>query len=915
MAIRTRTFVPAIVLMLLLSHHAGLCSQPPKAKDSDIAKLPAKIAPFFRPPPEFAEDYGDYRPVLKFDDGSPVKTPADWQKRRAEIMQTWRRLIGSWPPLIDKPKLEYLAKEQREDFTQHQVRVEIAPNQQTVMGYLLVPDGRGPFPAVLVVYYDAETAAGLARQADGGQGKELRDFALQLARRGFVTLSIGTPDFCSLRPPYKPLYEFTKGETQLQPLSALAYVAANCYNCLANRPEVDPARIGIVGHSYGGKWAMFASGLYEKFACAVWSDPGIVFDETRPNVNYWEPWYLGYEPDKQRQRGVPSESNPRTGPYKSLLEQGHDLHELHALMAPRPFLVSGGSEDPPQRWKALNHTIAVNKLLGYSDRVAMTNRRGHTPTPESNEQIYLFFEHFLKHTSFATTATTIEGRHIARANVPVDNPVSRYNLSWTGDIKWSNVVSIEDFAGNSPQAKIQAAQNAVAAQGGGVVYFPPGLYRFTDNITLKSGVVIRGHSPQDVTDARHKDYQLLSRFEFPRYVPSFEGHGTPKDSAFKGIHLADHAGASNCGVVNICINHGHIYFGQGENYQAGRNRLVYGCILRNAALIDANVPDASIGQHPWQRFTKWHQAAIQIYSAENALVANNRLPESDGNFLQKGYVLQGRGKDKPKVIVEEGVWFDHDNRPGISVNLYAIGGTGGRDPKGTPQTHPHGFRKGLVIRDNYIYSTGRSAIGFAGDGTICAFNVIRFKPDVLRWTNTGRGLVAGSSTNDNRAILARGWRWTIEGNDYETYRNRAGRSGYYINDGEGIMHEGHANSVIRDSKLINNKGNAYISMYLTAGIDGLLIAGNDIRPQGPGTDTRIATIFVNANRNYDKHYCRNVRIIDNVTFGSGILIAGEPAENNLIKGNRHIGPQGTIRNQASAVVEDNVGYEVVVEEP
>jgi hypothetical protein len=65
-------------------------------------------------------------------------------------------------------------------------------------------------------------------------------------------------------------------------------------------------------------------------------------------------------------------------------------------MAPRPFLVSGGSEDTPQRWQALNHVIAVNKLLGHSNRVAMTNRDGHSPTPESNEQIYLFFERFLK---------------------------------------------------------------------------------------------------------------------------------------------------------------------------------------------------------------------------------------------------------------------------------------------------------------------------------------------------------------------------------------------------------------------------------------------------------------------------------------------------------------------------------------
>ena len=92
----------------------------------------------------------------------------------------------------------------------------------------------------------------------------------------------------------------------------------------------------------------------------------------------------------------PGETNPRTGAYKELVAKGHELHELHALMAPRPFLVSGGSEDPPARWKALNHTVAVNRLLGHTDRVAMTNRKGHTPTEESNAQMYRFFEHFLK---------------------------------------------------------------------------------------------------------------------------------------------------------------------------------------------------------------------------------------------------------------------------------------------------------------------------------------------------------------------------------------------------------------------------------------------------------------------------------------------------------------------------------------
>jgi hypothetical protein len=65
-------------------------------------------------------------------------------------------------------------------------------------------------------------------------------------------------------------------------------------------------------------------------------------------------------------------------------------------MAPRPFLVSGGSEDGPARWIPLNHSVEVNRLLGYENMVGMTNRTEHSPDAESNEQIYSFFEYFLK---------------------------------------------------------------------------------------------------------------------------------------------------------------------------------------------------------------------------------------------------------------------------------------------------------------------------------------------------------------------------------------------------------------------------------------------------------------------------------------------------------------------------------------
>jgi dienelactone hydrolase len=295
----------------------------------------------------------------------------------------WMQIMGPWPKVIDQPRVEVLSQEVRDGIVQRRVRIEIAP-QQTGEGWLLIPPHQAGtrLPAVLVVFYEPETSVGL--KADAPQ----RDFGWQLAQRGFVTLNIGTPGGDAWRPDI--------GRAVCQPLSFHAYVAANCWQALAHMPEVDSQRIGVVGHSYGGKWSLFAGALWDKFAAVAVSDPGIVFDESRSNVNYWEPWYLGLDPDQpKRKPGIPSKDNPAAGAYAELRRTGHDLHELHALICPRPFFVSGGSEDPPERWLALNHSLAVNELLGYQQRVGMSNRPEHSPDAESNAALGDFFVHFL----------------------------------------------------------------------------------------------------------------------------------------------------------------------------------------------------------------------------------------------------------------------------------------------------------------------------------------------------------------------------------------------------------------------------------------------------------------------------------------------------------------------------------------
>jgi len=516
-------------------------------------------------------------------------------------------------------------------------------------------------------------------------------------------------------------------------------------------------------------------------------------------------------------------------------------------------------------------------------------------------------------TSLGGLLWPVRGRG-AIAAPPTNNPTAHLGLDWTREIRWANVVDVTQAPGASIMEKLASAQARVAAAGGGVVYFPPGVYRFPDSIQLKNGVVLRGADPAPGSRAVEENYTLSSQLEFPRYVFKAEGEGTPTSTAFKGIYLEDPPGASNCGVVNLAINRGHIHFKESADHTCGRRRLVFGCVLRNAARAWDTVPNLQIGQKPWQRWTVGYMnAAIDVKSAEDALIANNRLPRSgEDNFTMNGYVLLDRSR---KPVEVDGVVFDYDNRAGIYLNHYGIGGPGGQGPDGTPETHPFGFRKGLIIRDNYVFNTGRCAIGFCGDGVQCLNNVIRFPRGVIRKTVTGQHLSAGSSTNDNRAVEMRGWRWVVSGNDYEVHRNIAADGIYAINDGEGLMHEDHVNSTIKDSVLSRNRGNAYLSLYKTAGIDGLLIEANEIHID-PGAGGE-AAITVDACRVNEPFPCRNVRILNNTVSGQGISISGsrEGSTGNVIRGNRGVGrPEGKpaylIRNQANAVVEGNEGFVV-----
>src|SRR4051812_48187848 len=128
----------ALLIMILAMISMTRAADGAEDEAKALGGVPEPLASSFRPPPEFATDFGAYKSPLVFDDGRPVRDAAGWQARRREILKTWHEFMGPWPPVIERPKVEVLGAERREGFEQRRVRAGVAPDR-VMEGYLLVP--------------------------------------------------------------------------------------------------------------------------------------------------------------------------------------------------------------------------------------------------------------------------------------------------------------------------------------------------------------------------------------------------------------------------------------------------------------------------------------------------------------------------------------------------------------------------------------------------------------------------------------------------------------------------------------------------------------------------------------------------------------------------------------------------------
>lgn len=266
------------------------------------------------------------------------------------------------PPRPTSTAVRVLRSDDLPDVTRELIEYECEPDLK-VQAYLLRPKGPAAARSRAGIVALHPTTTETIEPIAGVVGEPSRHLGLQLAQQGFVVLCPRCFLWQDVTNYQEAVNRFQQRHPRTLGMHKMLYDAQRALDILLAQPDVDPARIGAVGHSLGAKETLYLAAFDDRVQAAVASEGGIGLSSTNWNA----PWYLG---PQVREPGFP-----------------RNHHELVALIAPRPFLViageaGNGAADGDRSWPYLQAARPVYELFTDQPPLGILNhRRGH-PLPE-----------------------------------------------------------------------------------------------------------------------------------------------------------------------------------------------------------------------------------------------------------------------------------------------------------------------------------------------------------------------------------------------------------------------------------------------------------------------------------------------------------------------------------------------------
>ncbi|MBQ8486724.1 MAG: prolyl oligopeptidase family serine peptidase [Prevotella sp.] len=215
---------------------------------------------------------------------SPIKDFDEW--RRAARQKVFDSMLDA-PPASPEGGLSctVLCEEQRDGYCARKIEIRLS-RYYTVPAYVLIPDGKGPFPAVNLLHdhgghlfigkekmirplscEDSTVIKDAEEWAVGYEGQFLGDY---LVRHGYVVFSADAPmwgERGQKEGARRDRYDMIAGNMMMYGIDLSAYMTYDDISgteFLAQMPEVDAQRIGCAGWSMGGYRAWMLAALSDR---------------------------------------------------------------------------------------------------------------------------------------------------------------------------------------------------------------------------------------------------------------------------------------------------------------------------------------------------------------------------------------------------------------------------------------------------------------------------------------------------------------------------------------------------------------------------------------------------------------------------------------------------------------------------
>ncbi len=311
-----------------------------------------------------------------------LKSAADWESRRQVLKQRYLDLLrDQYKP--DRPAL---------DLQVHETTVVDGTYTRKLISYAVESDERAYAYLGIPLQRDEKLPGIVALHGTYEKGKQRvaglvenpnKAYLDHLCRRGYVV--IAPEHFVSGHSiPPEGSYEtgrFYAKHPNWTAVGKFTFEHSLAVDVLQSLPEVDPQRIGALGHSLGGHGTFFLAAYDDRIKVSA-CNCGAAFFRHNSGVTHWsrDHWYVYF------------------GHIREGLLEGQlppiDFHEIIALIAPRAFLdVSALNDGNPltQRQRVLMNIkiMDVYELVEAPDNFAFfVHGRGHSVKHESRQLIY-----------------------------------------------------------------------------------------------------------------------------------------------------------------------------------------------------------------------------------------------------------------------------------------------------------------------------------------------------------------------------------------------------------------------------------------------------------------------------------------------------------------------------------------------